>query len=80
MALYDVDKTGQDRDAPRPNESDALPEGTRMAHGTHSTTYKVNDASGRVLRQRQISAGDNVFSATSVSFTLACSCALASSA
>lgn len=49
MSLTDVDKSGVDRGTPQPNQSDTQPIETRMAHGTHSITLKVNDPSGRRL-------------------------------
>jgi hypothetical protein len=37
MSLFDVDKSGEQRNNPQPNSSDGV--GQRMAHQTNSTTY-----------------------------------------
>jgi hypothetical protein len=39
MALFDVGKGEPDRSQPKPNHDDVLPENTRMAHQTLSTSY-----------------------------------------
>lgn len=48
--MHDVDGSSQGRTSPRPSFGDALPQDTRMAHNTNSTSYNPPGANPRTDR------------------------------
>lgn len=52
MALFDVDKTNNDRGTPSPNTHDVLTPGALMAKGTISSSYSTQPVS--VVPQRMV--------------------------